>query len=115
MKYLLLLILPLLSIAAVHGLNISPDATSVNSACCFSFESYVNGAANDKDSLLLRDESLCEALSHAYVAAPKDTFPIQVGAFKIKSNAERFSARIENLSDIKVKIIIKGGFYKVRV
>jgi hypothetical protein len=115
MKYLLLLILPLLTSALVSGSNASANGPAGGR----SYSSAVHGpeeeAAYRLDSILLRDDTLRGALLTAYVVAPRDTFPIQVGAFRSESNALRISTGMKNLSNIKVRIISEKGLYKVRI
>ena len=80
MKYLLLLILPFLSNAAVNGFIISPDALTGNNSLSFNSESHATGAVYAKDSHVLLEERLNDVFENAFIVAPNDTFPIQVGA-----------------------------------
>jgi hypothetical protein len=115
MKYLLLLILFLLSDAVVNGFSESRDAHAGLSFCPLSSEEQAAGEAYVKNSFEIQEDSLYAVLLNSFVVAPKDTFPIQVGAFKHKSNADKVSRDIKHLSDIKVKIIVEEGLYKVRI
>jgi cell division protein FtsN len=45
----------------------------------------------------------------------EDSWAIQLGAFKKKSNAEAYRKKLEKLLGKKVEIVIEGDFYKVRV
>jgi HEAT repeat protein len=114
MKYLLLLILPFLSNAVVIGYSLSSGATAEDTFCSLSTEEQDARAVSKKDSLWLQD-SIKAALHNAYIVAPKDTFPIQVGAFKNRSNAEKISHGMKNLYDIRVRIVTEEGLYKVRI
>ncbi|MBK8884698.1 MAG: HEAT repeat domain-containing protein [Bacteroidales bacterium] len=114
MKYLLLLILTLLSNAVVLGLTLSPEANAESAFSLYVTERSDKEQISKKDSLLLQD-SIKAALESAYIVAPRDTFPIQVGAYKNKSNAEKISEGMKKLSDIKVTIIVEEGLYKVRI
>jgi cell division protein FtsN len=49
------------------------------------------------------------------VAIPNDSYSIQLGAFKKKSNAESLRIRLQKLLGRKVDIITEDGFYKVRI
>jgi hypothetical protein len=115
MKYLLLLILPFLSNAVVYGFTISPDAIAGNNSCSFCSERHVTEAVYEKDSLVIMEDSLNDALTNAFIVAPKDTFPIQVGAYRNKSNAYKISKGIKDLTDIEVRIVVEKGLYKVRI
>jgi hypothetical protein len=115
MKYLLLLILPFLSNAVVNGFTIFPDAMAGNYSCTFYSESHVIGAVYAKDSHLILEDKLNDALENAFIVAPKDTFPIQVGAYRNKSNADNIYREIKDLTDIEVRIILEEGLYKVRI
>ncbi|HBE41533.1 MAG TPA: hypothetical protein DDW27_10090, partial [Bacteroidales bacterium] len=44
-----------------------------------------------------------------------DSWAIQLGAFKVRSNAERYRRTLEKLLNRKVDIIIEGDFWKVRI
>ncbi|MEE4117358.1 MAG: SPOR domain-containing protein [Marinilabiliaceae bacterium] len=45
----------------------------------------------------------------------EDSWAIQLGAFTVKSNAERLKARLEELLGKEAEIVIEGGFHKVRI
>lgn len=115
MKYLLLLILPILSNAVVNGLSKSPDATATEIICPSHFEEQGAGNVNISNLSGIQADSLNAALLKSFVVSPKDTFPIQIGAFKHKSNADKISDGMRNLTDIKVRVIVEEGLYKVRI
>ena len=115
MKYLLLLILPFLSNAAVNGFIISPDALTGNNSLSFNSENHATGAVYAKDSHVLLEERLNDVFENAFIVAPNDTFPIQVGAYKNKSNADKIYRGIKDLTDIEVRIVVEDGLYKVRI
>jgi hypothetical protein len=50
-----------------------------------------------------------------FVASSKDNFPIQLGAFRLKSNAEAFFERVKDLITNDAVIIAEEGYYKVRI
>lgn len=45
----------------------------------------------------------------------EDSWAIQLGAFKKRSNAEAYSKKLEKLLGRKVEIVVEGDFYKVRI
>ena len=49
------------------------------------------------------------------VTIEKDSYALQMGAFRVKANAERMRSKIANILGKKVDIIVEDGFYKVRV
>jgi hypothetical protein len=49
------------------------------------------------------------------ISLSKDIYPIQVGAFRIKTNAEKMFAKIVRVLGEEVVMIEEDGFYKVRV
>jgi hypothetical protein len=115
MKYLLLLILPILSNAVVFEINASPRMPAGISYCSPNVEMQLAKVVNKTDTLINIEDYLREVFEDIFVVSPKDTFPIQVGAFKNKSNAEKISQGMLNLSDIKVRIVMEEGLYKVRI
>jgi hypothetical protein len=115
MKYLLLLILPLLSNAVVFEINASPRMPAGISYCSSDVEVQLAKVVNNTDTLINIEDYLRDIFKDIYVVSPLDTFPIQVGAFRYKSNAEKISKGMHNLSDIKVRIVMEEGLYKVRI
>jgi hypothetical protein len=49
------------------------------------------------------------------VTIDKDSYALQMGAFKVKANAEKMRSRIEKILRKKVDVIVETGFYKVHV
>lgn len=49
------------------------------------------------------------------ITITEDSWAIQLGAFKQKSNAERLRKTLQNLLDKNVELVIEGDFYKVRI
>ena len=115
MKYLLLLILPLLSNAVVIGSSLSLDASAGSLFSYVYTEREFAESGYNEDTPPDYGYNLDDALSSSFVVAPKDTFPVQIGAFRIKSNAEKISERVKKHPDIKVKIRFEEGLYKVRI
>jgi hypothetical protein len=114
MKYILLLILPLLSSAVMVDCPFLISATTASAV-----SSYVTGndnlSYNSYQADPIQEDSIKTVLSHAFVVAPKDSFPIQVGAYKNKANAEVALRKIRHLRDIKIRIVAEEGLYKVRI
>ena len=44
-----------------------------------------------------------------------DSYAIQLGAFKLKANADAFRKKFAALLDKEVEIFVENGFYKVRI
>ncbi len=49
------------------------------------------------------------------VTITEDSWAIQLGAFRVKSNAERYRKTLEKLLNRKVDIVIEDNFWKVRI
>ena len=54
-------------------------------------------------------------LTQELVTILEDSYAIQHGAFKIKSNAEKTRKMLEQVIGKKVDIVVEDGFYKVRI
>jgi hypothetical protein len=105
MKYRLALILSLLCFTEAipdPGVKMSPVAPHPSPI-------YVNDAVD-----LLTSESSGPRIDYLNSLA-NDEYPIQVGAFRIKSNAERMYKKIASILGGDVTILEEEGFYKVRV
>jgi len=63
---------------------------------------------------LFTSEANSEKLNYLISKSAED-FPIQVGAFRLKSNAEGFYRKIVQLLGDGVTILEEGGYYKIRV
>lgn len=50
-----------------------------------------------------------------FETSSKDNYPIQLGAFRVKSNAEAFLKKVKALIGNDAKIINEDGYYKVRI
>jgi hypothetical protein len=115
MKYLLLLILPLLSNAVVIEINASPLMPAGVNYCSSNVEAQLAKVVSNTDSLVHIEDYLREMFPDIFVVSSRDTFPIQVGAFKNKANAEKIAKGMVNLSNIKVRIVLEDELYKVRI
>ncbi len=54
-------------------------------------------------------------VSQELVTIDKDSYAIQLGAFKRRANAEAYKRKIEKLFGKDVQIVIEGDFFKVRI
>ena len=78
-------------------------------------DSNVQASMAKSDSLSASLEKLMALLKKGYLISVKDSFPVQVGAFRIKSNAVRYCSEIKKISGIGVKIIYENNFFNVRI
>jgi HEAT repeat protein len=96
MRYALILILSLFHIPSVGGYSsIDPK-----------------GKTNQYIAL---NENSSAPESNVYLTASKDNFPVQLGAFRIKSNAEALYNKIISEIGNDARIIFEDSLYKVRV
>ena len=49
------------------------------------------------------------------VTITEDSYAIQLGAFKVKANADALRSKLQKLLGRKVEIIVENDFYKVRI
>jgi hypothetical protein len=91
MRYTILLILSLLSANVVINLPLPEGCVNYNSNNDFSLSQ--------------------KALDHF----SKNDFPIQLGAFRVKENAEKLYEQVKATDGISAKILNEDGYYKVRV
>ncbi|MBK7710441.1 MAG: SPOR domain-containing protein [Bacteroidales bacterium] len=54
-------------------------------------------------------------ITQELVTIEKDSYAIQLGAFKVKGNAEKLRKKLEALLGKKVEIVVEDGFFKVRI
>jgi HEAT repeats/SPOR domain len=114
MNYFILLILPLVSIVSLNGSPREPgiyDDIRNSSSPKNAYGRHIP----KKDSIIVHDDNIRKMLLKGIVVAPRDKFPIQVGAFRKKSNADRLRAAIGGIPQISVRIIIEDDLYKVRI
>ncbi len=93
----------------------SPSALAAGRSYSSRMRAPEEEAAYRHDSIILTDDTLRGALLSAFVVSRRDTFPIQVGAFRNESNALKISKGMKNLSNMKVRIVEEKGLYKVRI
>jgi HEAT repeat protein len=53
--------------------------------------------------------------SKGFVKSPKEAYPIQLGAFRLKLNAEALYNEVKSNPGVDAKIIEEDGYYKVRI
>lgn len=111
MKYLLLLILSLLTAGLISGHGIDPDGNMRDRY----YSIHSDKMQPDNSCGRAQNDSINNLLGNSFIASRVDTFRIQVGAFRYKSNAERFMRKVKNLPGIKVKMYEIDGFYKIRI
>jgi len=54
-------------------------------------------------------------ITRELVTIDRDSYAIQMGAFKVRENAEKMRSRIQNVTGHMVEIVMENGFYKVRI
>jgi hypothetical protein len=62
----------------------------------------------------LKDDFL-KVVSKGFVTSSKDAYPIQLGVFRLKLNAEALYNEVKSKSGVDAKIIEEDGYYKVRI
>jgi hypothetical protein len=82
-------------------------------------------ALNNSDMLAVRakaiifsapgDANFDAVVSGNYQVNAKDSFAIQIGAFKTKENAEVLCRKVKERRKINAEIIEEGGYFKVRI
>jgi hypothetical protein len=115
MKYLFLLILPLLTAASASGSEKYSCTTSLGDFPFSIMDAPLPVTDKTGDTISISKDIVMYVLRQGYIAAPKDSFPYQAGAFKRKLYAERVFRGIVRYTDIKVKIVAEDGFYKIRI
>lgn len=67
------------------------------------------------DGAALITEGVNEARLNDVIDLSKDFYPIQIGAFRVKSNAEKMYNEVSDVLGSDVSIIEEEGYFKVRV
>lgn len=68
-----------------------------------------------KDKLIFLDERQKNILLNEFVTVPKNSYPVQAGAYWNDLNSGKIISGIANLSNTYFRIIINDGLYKVRI
>jgi hypothetical protein len=113
-RYILLFIFPLITKAVVNDYPLSKNPVTERN-CFYNYSerpSMPEIARNN--AYAFQTDSLKNARSKAFVISSADSFPVQLGAFKNRSNAEKYLRTVIHLSEIKGTIIFKDGLYKIR-
>jgi hypothetical protein len=76
--------------------------------------SFENTEAKANSAVALKEE-ISEVISNGFVTSLKDQYPIQLGAFRLKSNAEKLYNKIKTQPDIDAAIVFEDSLYKVRM
>jgi hypothetical protein len=68
-------------------------------------------------TIIRKDTSvmIIHEVTQELVTISKDSYAIQLGAFRNRSNAESLRLKLEKLLGKKVEIVNEGGFFKVRI
>ena len=110
MKYALLLILSFLTArepTAGQSLNIKTDSMAVAETTFF--------AEPPAEAGIPLDYEINEATVKGFITSLKDKFPVQLGAFRLKYNAEAFFNEVRNHIDRNAVMFREDGFYKIRI
>jgi hypothetical protein len=114
MRFLLLLILPfLISPTAGGSETFAGRSRDDLFSSCLIREPQLTEL--QQDTVKVKNDTAKAILNSGYIAAPKDTFSYQVGAYKKKENAEKISEDLKGATKIRVRIVVEDGLYKVRV
>jgi hypothetical protein len=61
------------------------------------------------------DYEILETNVRGFITSVKDRFPVQLGAFRLKLNAEAFFIEVRNHIDNNAIMILEEGLYKIRI
>jgi len=110
MKYALLLIFSFLTAretTAGQSVNIKADSVAVAETTFF--------AEPPAESGIPLDYEINETTVKGFITSLKDKYPIQLGAFRVKYNAEAFLNEVISHIDSTAIMFREDGFYKVRI
>jgi hypothetical protein len=62
-----------------------------------------------------RDTIIVHEVTQELVTISEDSYAIQLGAFRVKSNADGLRGKLQTLLGRKVEIILEDNYYKVRI
>jgi hypothetical protein len=105
MKYRLIIILSLLLFTAANAGPIVEPSYVANHPSPI----YIT------DGVALITSEMNDSRLDNLISLSKDIYPIQIGAFRLKTNAERFYAKFTRVLGNDVMMIEEDGFYKIRV
>ena len=110
MKYAHLIILLFLAArvtAAGQTLNIKTDSMAVAETTFF--------AEPPAEAGIPLDYEINDATVKGFITSLKDKFPVQLGAFRLKYNAEAFFNEVRNHIDRNAVMFREDGLYKIRI
>jgi hypothetical protein len=109
MRYSLILIFSFLSVTlmlANSPVKESPDKGLTDSQ---------NPAELTAESNILLDYNLAEGAVKGFITSSKNDYPVQLGAFRLKLNAEAFFREVKEYIDNNAILILEDGYYKIRI
>lgn len=89
--------------------EIQADTTGTDST--IADQTVVKAPVTRKDTSYMVIHEMVEEL----MTITEDSWAIQLGAFTVKSNAERLRQKLEDMLGKKAEIVIEGNFHKVRI
>jgi hypothetical protein len=78
-------------------------------------DSLISNHEDKTITYIALNEGLSTPSSNVFVTSSKDNFPVQLGAFRIKSNAESLYNKIITELGNDARIVFEDGLYKVRI
>ncbi|MDX2415707.1 MAG: SPOR domain-containing protein [Bacteroidales bacterium] len=80
-------------------------------------DTTITGSQVVKAPVTRRDTSymIVHEVVEELLTITEDSWAIQLGAFSVKSNAERLKKKLETMLGKQAEIVIEGGFHKVRI
>lgn len=73
------------------------------------------GSGNHPDSGQFIDYVINETIVRGFITSVKDQFPVQLGAFRVKFNAEAFLSEVKRHIDANAIMFRDDGWYKIRI
>jgi len=110
MKYALLIILSFLTARETttgQTLNVTTDSLAVAETTFF--------AEPPAEAGIPLDYEINDATVKGFITSLKDKFPVQLGAFRLKYNAEAFFNEVRNHIDRNAVMFREDGLYKIRI
>jgi cell division protein FtsN len=96
---------------------ISATADSVKNTDNNDNNEIAGNPAPEEKSVVRKDTTymVIHQVTQELVTITEDSYALQLGAFKMKANAETFRKQLQNLLGKKAEIVIEGDFFKVRI
>jgi hypothetical protein len=105
MKYRLIIILSLFIFTAIRAYPVVEPSHLANRPSPI----YIT------DGVALITSEVNDSRLDNLISLSKDIYPIQIGAFRLKTNAERMFSKVARVLGNDVMMIEEDGFYKIRV